>query len=497
MVGIGWFGLPLFGQSPRPEVVSCTLSGGGSRASFQLGALEYLYQHDEAFTPSIFVGASAGAILASTLAQEATREGQQRYLSRLSDLWMAMTTPADMFTPRPWFERLQAEAPVWLEVVAPVRQATNRAPRPRNGLLPFLRSAPVSPPSPEDPPAPDPLEQALMPDEEARSEWSLTVLSGIASHLGRLPRIGSGLGTIWQGLDRSRSMFRPGPLLANLLDPRTFDPARVAVSGVTLRIAMVALESGELRFMTETGTLVDRSNRSVDDTQHDLAVGVLASCAIPAVFRPVPIGEETYVDGGARENLPAELTIGHLGAARNYVISSQAQGIPQRASMADADMFSVVMRATEILIDEAGRDELAYAHSAGAIVIHPDLAVHDTMTVHPGLLAINRDYGWLRAAERHLELGDSAEELHRRIISLRLRILRLEERLLADPEPSRRDFLTLRSAKVELRDAVRSTHGTPLPDGAETWWTTWERHEVAPTMEPPWMPLTPRSSPLV
>ena len=124
-------------------------------------------------------------------------------------------------------------------------------------------------------------------------------------------------------------------------------------------------------------------------------------------------------------------------------------------------MFSVVMRSTEILIDEAGRDELAYAHSAGAIVIHPDLAVHDTMTVHPGLLAINRDYGWLRAAERHLELGDSAEELHRRIISLRLRILRLEERLLADPEPSRRDFLTLRSAKVELRDAVRSRRRHP------------------------------------
>ena len=73
-----------------------------------------------------------------------------------------------------------------------------------------------------------------------------------------------------------------------------------------------------------------------------------------------------------------------------------------------------------------------------------------------------------------------------------MRIIRLEERLLENPEPSRRDFLTLRSAKVELRDAVRSTHGTPLPDGAEDWWTTWERHAVTPTTEPPWMPLTGR-----
>ncbi|MFZ1647924.1 MAG: patatin-like phospholipase family protein, partial [Gemmiger qucibialis] len=144
--------------------------------------------------------------------------------------------------------------------------------------------------------------------------------------------------------------------------------------------------SGELRFMTESGSLVDRTNTSVDDTDHDLAVGVLASCAIPAVFRPVPIGSETYVDGGARENIPAELAIGQMGAARNYVISSQAMGVPRRPSMAAADVFSVVMRSTEILIDEAGRDEMAYAHSAGAVVVFPEFSVHDSMTVHPGLM---------------------------------------------------------------------------------------------------------------
>ena len=261
---------------------------------------------------------------------------------------------------------------------------------------------------------------------------------------------------------------------------------------MTLRLAMVALESGELRFMTESGSLVDRTNIPVDGTDHDLAVGVLASCAIPAVFRPVPIGNETYVDGGARENVPAELAIGHLGAARNYVISTQSLGVPRRPSMATADVFSVVMRSTEILIDEAGRDEMAYAHSAGAVVVFPEFSVHDSMTVHPGLMSINRDYGWLRAAEQHLDLDESAEALHRRIIALRTRIVRLEEQLLEAPEPSRRQFLALNSAKVELRDAVRSTHGTPLPEGAELWWTTWERHPAAPAMDPPWMPLAPQ-----
>lgn len=487
----GWFGLPLFGQSPREERVSCTLSGGGARASFQLGALDYLYRHDDIFAPSAFVGSSAGAIVAATLAQDPTREGQHHYLQRLDDIWMAMSGPGDLFTPRAWYRRLQKQAPSWFEVVAAPRPAQPRTPRIRPGLIPLRRPSTATPPGAPEPP-PDPLQAALAPDDEVRADWSLGALSGIASQLVRLPRIGSDLNTIWQGVEQSRSMYRPGPVLRDLLDPATFDPMRVAASGLTLRVAMVALETGELRFMTEAGRLVDRTDQPVDDTAHDLTVGVLASCAIPAVFRPVPIGRETYVDGGARENLPAELAIGHLGAARNYVISSQPQGVPRRARMADADIFSVVMRSTEILIDEAGRDELAYAHSAGAIVIHPEVAVHDTMTVHPGLLAINRDYGWLRAAERHLGLGESDEELHRVIVELRMQILHLEELVLQPPEPARRDLLALRSAKLRLRDAVRAARDTPLPGGADAWWTTWERHPRQPVQDPPWMSLAPR-----
>ncbi len=486
MAGKGWFGLPFFALTPQPEVVSCILSGGGSRASFQLGALAYLYEHDERFTPTVFVGTSAGSIVASSLAQSANREEQRLYLRRLTDIWHSMTGPADMFTPRPWYERLQAEGPTWLEVVKPLAAPRVEPPRPRTPLLPFRKAqTPLSPPTPPEPL--DPLELALAPDEEVRSEWSLAALSGLASHLGRLPRIGSDLTTIAVGLENSKSMYRPGPVLARLLEDEMFSPARVAASGMVLRIAMVALESGQLRYMTERGSLVDRDNAAFDDAARDLAVGVLASCAIPAVFRPVPIGSETYVDGGARENLPAELAIGHLGAARNYVVSSQTIGVQRRPSMADADVFSVVMRSTEILIDEAGRDELAYAHSTGAIVIAPELSVHDAMTVDPGLIAINADYGWLRAAERHLGLDEAMEARHRLIIQLRIRALYAEQEYLAAEDPPRRLRLALRGAKVELRDALRSAHGSPLPPGADTWWSTWERHAVQPTIAPPWV----------
>lgn len=485
--GLPTFGLPTFGLKPRPNVVSCTLSGGGSRAGFQLGALDYLYRHDEEFAPTVFVGTSAGSILAAALSQSADRDGQQTYLRRLINIWQGLKTQGDMFTARPWYQTLETEGPSWLELVKPAKPEPPKRP----SRLPFLRP-PAAPAEPSVVEPPSPLELALSPDEEFQSEWSLATLSAVAGQLGKLPRLGTELNNIALGLEHTRSMYRPGPVLAQLLETETFDPERVAESGVTLRISMVSLETGELRYMTQTGALVDRENQPIDDTTHNLAVGVLASCAIPAVFRPVPIGDETYIDGGARENLPAELAVGHLGARRNYIVSSQSMGVQRRASMADIDLFATVMRATEILIDEAGRDELAYAISTGSPVIYPELSIHDAMTVNPSLIAINMDYGWLRAAEVHLEMDERKREQHRHIIELRLRILDLEERFLALEKPSRRDHMVLRSAKVELRDAVRAAHTTPLPDGAEHWWTQWERHPEPPTMQPPWMPMPTR-----
>lgn len=494
MAAKGWLGLPFFAKDPQPRVVSCTLSGGGSRASFQLGALEYLYQHDEDFRPTIFVGTSAGSILAGALAQGRTTEEQRTYLGRLRDIWHGMREPADMFTPRPWFATLEAQGPTLMELMKPVRPEPQKPRQPLLQLpqLPFRRAQPHQadhPPSTATPELPSPLEQALQPDEAIRSEWSLASLGAVASALGKV-RLGD-LNAAAMGAERSRSMYRPGPVLAQLLDESVFVPERVAESGMTLRVAMVSLETGELRYMTETGQMVSRWNEPFDDTRRNLSLGILASCSIPAVFRPVPIGGETYVDGGARENLPAELAIGHMGAERNYIVSSQGQGVQHRASMAEADLFAVVMRSTEILIDEAGRDELAYAHSTDAKVIHPELSVHDAMTVHPGLIAINEAYGWLRAAEVHLELGLDAEARHRRIIELRMRALQLEDEFLALEEPTRRDVQRLRSLKVHLRDTVRSAHGVPMPPGAESWWRTWEKHLTPPSIDPPWLIAQP------
>lgn len=480
----GWFGLPLFGARPDPMVVSCTLSGGGSRASFQIGALRYLYANDSAFTPSVFVGTSAGAILASGLAQYSQRSDQMDWVDRLAELWLNVKASEEMFTPRTWYRKLLEEGPAWLDMV---QSSLSTKTSQQRALMPaFLqRRYPRSPASPDSPdPLTDPVEFALTPEDEVSAQWSLQHLSSMLSNVGRLPKIGSDMSAIWTGLEHTQSMYRPGPLLQRLLEPNFFDPARVRDSGMALRVALVALESGELRYMTELGQLVSRENHEYDNTQRDLVLGILASCSVPGVFRAVPIEDETYVDGGVRENLPAEMAIGLMGASVNYVLSSHVGRVPRRANMSDNALLSVLMRSTEILSDEANRDELEYAISAGATVIYPTVDVHDSMLAHPGSLRINADHGWLRAAEAHLELDSRQRNWHSKIIEQRVLCLQLEQRWLADqksPETRR----ALHSAKERLRILLLNAHPKALPADADRWWNRFEHHPE-PISEEPW-----------
>lgn len=459
---IGWLGLGQPNNDAKPQSVFCVLSGGGSRASFQIGALDYLYRNDPQFRPTGFVGTSAGAVISVALAQYAEADQQHEALTQLRDIWLGMTDQEDMFTGRSWLNRIMADFPDWRALIGQGDQAAAATESRRR--LPFGRSAGSS--TQEVQPV-GPLEQALQPDEEVRPQWSLDLLTQLASNIGRLPKLSGDLAAAWRGLDRSRSLYRPGRVLSQLLDEEFFRGERIADSGVTLRLAMVALESGEVHYLTETGTLVNRDQREIDPGPYDISLGVLASCAIPGVFRPVPIGAETYIDGGARETVPAETAIGQLGADRAYVISSQHIGVPERSSMAGADIFSTVTRATEILMDEATRDELAYAYSAGALVIAPEFAVHDAMTVDPGLSKINYDYGWLAAAEQHLKLDQANRDLHKQLIRMRMRCLELEKLSLADPGNGATEDLA--GAKRQLRGQLSEVTPGVLPPGGDRW----------------------------
>lgn len=75
-------------------------------------------------------------------------------------------------------------------------------------------------------------------------------------------------------------------------------------SGIALRMGTVSLEAGELRYVIETGELVDRHDRSIGQPAVELAEGVLASASIPLAFPPVVLNDEHYVDGVAWRSCP-------------------------------------------------------------------------------------------------------------------------------------------------------------------------------------------------
>jgi predicted acylesterase/phospholipase RssA len=414
------------GHRRKHHGVGLIISGGGSRGDFHLGALEYLY--DEArIEPTIISGASAGAIIAAVIAQGGNREEQREWLGRLDTMWRAMTTPDDMFTPQTWWRDLLARGPGYLHLLDPLGmglqpESGGRPPAPRTAAE--ARAATHAPP---DEPGP-------------AATWSAAQVMQMIGNLPALGRAGGDLASILKGATRAGSMYTPGPFVDSLIDRENFDPERVRAAGTTLRIAMVGLASGDLRFVDQDGTIRDRGDTPLEDENgetlkvDDVTLAVWASCAIPAVFRPVEIAGEHYVDGGVRENLPADVVIDKLGATDSWSLVCHPPGAAAKENELGLDPVSVMMRTgTSIMSDEQLRDEIVFARSRQSRIVQASVDVHDTMTVDRGLTALMADHGWIRAAQVHLGASHGDEDAADALIRARLRAWELEE-LLLDPD---------------------------------------------------------------
>ncbi|MCK6211153.1 patatin-like phospholipase family protein [Georgenia sp. EYE_87] len=527
--------LPRLPWRRRVERTGLVLSGGGARASFQIGALRYLYD-EVGIRPEVITGTSAGSVLAAVLAQSDEPAEQRRLVGELARIWRGMRQSSDMFVPLDWYATLRERGPEWMAAFSRRQQrqgplgrtfsrvASRTDPRPAGA--PFAAPAgsvsPSTATSPADAAAADaataedgpdgrtsgvrsrlrtigvrtrpvedrPVEDRPVEDRpEDEGAWGSLGVVEFLSALREVGRARPDLEVILRGAERERSMYRLGPIVEQLLDPEVFRPARVAGSGMVLRVAVVSLESGELRYVTETGALLDRHGDPLGGEPVDLVDAVRASCAIPAVLPPVRLGDEHYVDGGVRETLPAEVAIEQLGVTRCYAVVASPPGVPREESYADKDMLSIVLRATAgIMSDEGLHDEVAWARRAGAVIIHPELDIHDVLTIDPGLTAISMDYGYMRAAEAVLGASAREAELTREIISLRKEIWRVENDLLgpAAREVLRPDLSELAALKSELRALVDQAHLTRLPPGARGWWRTFEAHPFDVEAEPDW-----------
>ncbi|MGC5627679.1 patatin-like phospholipase family protein [Georgenia sp. Z1344] len=407
----------------RARTTGLVLSGGGSRADFHLGALRYLYD-EVGIEPKVMAGASAGAIVAAILSQGRTRDEQRAWLDHLDTLWRSMDSPDAMFRPLPWWKALSERGPGYLQLLDPVNRGSTQRTSTPPGTVPET--------------AAEARAARATQGEEPERGWSAAQIVQMIGNLPALGRAGGDLAAILRSASEARSMYTPGLVVDSLIDTETFDPARVRASGVVLRIAMVGLQSGELRFADQDGVIRDRGDVPLlgDDgepvTAADLALAVWASCAIPAVFEPIPIAGEHYIDGGVRENLPADVVIDKLGVPDVWAIVCHPPGADAGDSPVGTDIVSVMMRTgTSIMSDEQLRDEVVFARRAGARVVHATVDVHDTMTVDRGLTALMADHGWIRAAQTHLGASEADEDAGSALIRARRRAWEIEELMLA------------------------------------------------------------------
>jgi hypothetical protein len=140
----------------------------------------------------------------------------------------------------------------------------------------------------------------------------------------------------------------------------------------------------------------------------------------------------------------------------------------------------------------------------------PTVAIHDLLTVDPGLIRINEGYGYMRAAD---VLGGIKPESARSqevdaITMLRAQMWRKECELFGRPIPTAPDetaganpamYPALLTDAARLRGLVanRQSAGGALPPEAARWGTTWEAHPWLADTDGPMTALSPGPDRLV
>jgi predicted acylesterase/phospholipase RssA len=460
------------------------LAGGGTKGSFEVGALQYLVG-TERIVPDIITATSAGAVAASVLAQARTYAEFAQRVQEVEDDILAMTRTEQIFGEQAWLTALEGTA-----LGGEIRLALTEGTRPplptmeATGIDQSLMKVPdVAPPAPRSP---------VRAAKKARRRRRRKLQRMVAGAVFRLPR--------------ARRKFRTSGSAVLNLHPlaeairhggpsgiHAVDPALVGRPGLQLRLAVTALRAGVLRYVTEDGTIVedDAVTPAPGSARGpvDFVEGVIASASVPLVFPPRALADDDYVDGGVLQVVPVRAAV-QLGATRIIAVVA----IPLRIDRDERDYVddnaaNVGLRALgAIAMADRQRENLAVTLPLGATLttIDPVIDVVGYFEVQPGLLRINKDYGWLRASDVMAEgdamvRADIAAETHR-LTAARLQAWHLEETIWeasrAGDHADAGTVSLLRELKRQVHDIVdrRKQLGFPVPDGCEAWWTGYEVH---------------------
>jgi hypothetical protein len=287
-------------------------------------------------------------------------------------------------------------------------------------------------------------------------------------------------------------------------------------SHARVRISMVALETGALRWVDEAGALYEADATTLaPGGPVDLVDAVLASSAFSPAFPPRRMAGETYVDGGFRTVIPVR-GVRALGAGPVIAIACAPEGIGRARSMAGANVVQVALRAASATLGEVATRDVEDLRRGPGLLVDPTADVHGFLEMDPGRIAIDLDLGRMVAAERVAAAGGLdrilaardpgapavedadglawSEALTRAVTLLRLGAWHDEERLVegrprADAAVA---LAAVRARKWLLRKVVaaRETCPGPMPPGADAWSSAFERHGGRPVLRDPWAALS-------
>ena len=445
------------------------LAGGGTKGAFEAGAVSYLAE-EEGVVPDVITAASAGSVFAAVLAQARTREELVQRTRELHDDLLAMTRADLLFGKQPWVAAL--DGTLFGRVIDHWVVESTRPPVPGS--------------TGEDPPPRSP--------SRGRSIRLAAQVVRALPRLGRARRQMRGRAGSLLTLDPLAELLRRG---GRGVAP--IDPALIARPGLDLRLAVVALGAGVLRYVTEDGVLVQSDALTpVPGTAGgpvDLVDGVIASASVPMIFPPRALAGDAYVDGGVVENVPVAAAAA-LGATQILAILAMPLELPvDDHDYATASALEVFLRAVgAIAFAERQRTNLMPPLPEGTElrVIDPLVDVVGPFDVARGLMLLDMDYGWMRAADVCADMSADARrraaEATDAIVVARTQAWHREEQMWSEGAASPGELGALRRSKRVVRDALseRKELGLPTPPDASGWWSGYEAHEGArPSSLPP------------
>ena len=319
-----WESILLFPK--RKKKIGFALSGGGAKGSFEVGALQYLYEIKEV-NPNLTVGTSVGAINSIKISEGINRNNGYQGFPGLKKIWLDLKKEDDMFVRNKNTPDFDIEdIPSLIEssflklfvygMAFPILGSIGAGIKAKNRL--------------------EKLKKLLDSD-------SLLELSPIGD------KMSSGR---FGGLNRS--------------NPKMLDLDLLRASQIKCFVSVVGLKSGKLRYVDKFGQIYDRSNLQdpLPGPNVDVINAVLASAAIPVYFKPMELNGEIYVDGGVREIIPIS-SVFDLGMDTCYAIVAGADKIDKNDSSNPGsifikdeefkpDLLSIIDKTLHAVVDEVG-----------------------------------------------------------------------------------------------------------------------------------------------